>query len=261
MLPGSVFSKAEALVCKVRCFLSLCVYGQPAFPLCILPHLALKCVFLDHQCYVLQTTLLSCLQELSQDSHCPLPSAFCASLPAYFLFTNGHVPSHQNTQSLFISFFPSEILHCNRAAFCSPPSLTHKQYPLCCVAACLGCISAVPPVVCQFLQRAGCCLVSPGAHGAAAVTDTNPGQEHKSSMQATSTAHCWDRKQSRKGSRWPHPHRQPPNTPLVAKQLGQPCWAPQCWQWQKGFMPSLIAPAHCSLDAFHLFGISLLPFP
>lgn len=117
MLPGSVFSKAEALVCKVRCFLSLCVYGQPAFPLCILPHLALKCLFPDHQCYVLQTTLLSCLQELSQDSHCPLPSAFCASLPAYFLFTNGHVPSHQNTQSLFISFFPSEILHCNRAVF------------------------------------------------------------------------------------------------------------------------------------------------
>lgn len=206
---------------------SVCVC-QPAFPLCMLPHPALKYLFLDHQCHVLQTTLLSCLQELSQDSSCPLPSAFCAALPVYVLLTGGRVLSHQDTWSLFISYFPSEILRCKRVVFCSPPSLTRKQYPLCCVAACLGCISvsAVPPAVCQFLQHAGCCLVSPGAHGAAAVTARAQARSTRAACRQQAQLIAGAESRAEKGAGGLIHIDSPQTTSLVAEQLGHPCWAP-----------------------------------
>lgn len=102
------------------CVWSACISSLRA------PSPCTECLFPDHQCCIWQTALLSCLQELSQDSRCPLPSAFSASLPAYFLFMGGCVLSHQDNRSVFISYFPSETLHCRRAAFCSF-SFTHTQ--------------------------------------------------------------------------------------------------------------------------------------
>lgn len=105
------------------------------------------------------------------------------------------------------------------------PSFTHTQAipPLLCGCSSwlhfsVSCSSCGLPVLttCRMLpgvpRSTRCCCSD----------RTRPGQEHTSSMQAASTAHCWGRKQSRKGSRWPHPHRQPPNNLIGGRAAGTP---------------------------------------
>lgn len=124
--------------------------------------------------------------------------------------------------------FPVRYCIAREQFFCSPPSLTRKQYPLCCVAACLGCISvsAVPPAVCQFLQHAGCCLVSPGAHGAAAVTARAQARSTRAACRQQAQLIAGAESRAEKGAGGLIHTDSPQTTPLVAEQLGHPCWAP-----------------------------------